>query len=107
MSRALQTKVRSLRKSADMTLDSLAEATGISKSYLWEIENRKVPNKPSAEKLAAIAAVFNVTIDYLLEEDVEEPQDKHLDEAFFRNYKNLDSEDKERVRRILETFRKS
>src|SRR5690606_27806137 len=107
MSRALQTKVRSLRKSADMTLDSLAEATGISKSYLWEIENRKVPIKPSAEKLAAIAAVFNVTIDYLLEEDVEEPQDKHLDEAFFRNYKNLDSEDKERVRRILETFRKS
>lgn len=90
-----------------MTLDSLAEATGISKSYLWEIENRKVPIKPSAEKLAAIAAVFNVTIDYLLEEDVEEPQDKHLDEAFFRNYKNLDSEDKERVRRILETFRKS
>lgn len=107
MSRALQAKVRSLRKGADMTLDSLAEATGISKSYLWEIENRKVPIKPSAEKLAAIAAVFSVTIDYLLEEDVEEPQDKHLDEAFFRNYKNLDPEDKERVRRILETFRKS
>jgi transcriptional regulator with XRE-family HTH domain len=107
MSRALQAKVRSLRRNANMTLDSLAEATGISKSYLWEIENRKVPIKPSAEKLAAIAAVFRVTVDYLLEEAVEDPQDRHLDDAFFRNYKSLDPEDKKHVRRILETFRKS
>jgi transcriptional regulator with XRE-family HTH domain len=107
MSKRLQAKVRDLRKSAGMTLDALAEATGISKSYLWEIENRPNAPRPSAEKLAAIAGVFSVTVDYLLEEDATEPEERHLDEAFFRNYKDLAPEDKERVRRILETFRKS
>lgn len=107
MSKGLQKKVSDLRKRAGMTLDALAEATGISKSYLWEIENRKSAPRPSAAKLSAIAEVFSVTVDYLLEEDATEPEERHLDEAFFRNYKGLDPEDKERVRRILETFRKS
>lgn len=90
-----------------MSLDALAQATGISKSYLWEIENRKVPPQPSAEKLAALADFFYVTVDFLLEEDTLEPHEKHIDEAFFRNYKSLEPQDKERVRKILETFRKS
>ena len=107
MSKGLQTKVRDLRKNAGMTLDALAEATGISKSYLWEIENRQAAPRPSAEKLSAIAGVFSVTVDYLLEADATAPEERHLDEAFFRKYKDLDPEDKERVRRILETFRKS
>lgn len=105
MSIALQRKLKALR--GEMSLDSLAQATGISKSYLWEIENRKVPPQPSAEKLSAIANVFNVTVDFLIEESSVEPADKHLDEAFFRNYKSLDPEDKEHVRKILQTFRKS
>lgn len=107
MSKGLQTKVRDLRKAAGMTLDALAEATGISKSYLWEIENRESAPSPSAEKLAAIASQFGVTVDYLLEEAATQPEERHLDEAFYRNYKNLDPEHKEHVRRILETFRKS
>jgi transcriptional regulator with XRE-family HTH domain len=107
MSKSLQTKVRDLRKKAGMTLDALAEATGVSKSYLWEIENRQSAPSPSAEKLAAIAGVFSVTVDYLLEEGASKPEERHLDEAFYRNYKDLAPEDKERVRRILETFRKS
>jgi transcriptional regulator with XRE-family HTH domain len=107
MSKVLQKKVRDLRRGAGMTLDALAEATGISKSYLWEIENRQSAPRPSAEKLAAIAEVFSITVDYLLEEGATEPEERHLDEAFYRNYKGLAPEDKERVRRILETFRKS
>lgn len=106
MSKGLQTKVRELRKKSGKTLDALAEATGISKSYLWEIENRETAPRPSAEKLAGIAAEFNVTVDYLLEEDATQPKDRHLDEALYRNYKELEPEDKERVRRIVESFRK-
>ena len=107
MSRTLQVKVSALRKKAGLTLDELADATHISKSYLWEIENRKVPPTPSAEKVSAIASVLGVTVDFLMEEEASEPQERHLDDAFFRNYKNLGSEDKERVRKIVETFRKS
>ena len=44
----------------DAHLDQLADATESSKSYMWELENKDDP-KPSADKLARIAAVLDVT----------------------------------------------
>ena len=58
-------QIKDLRTSAGMTLDQLAQATGSSKSYIWELENKNPPS-PSAEKLSAIAAALGVTVDYLI-----------------------------------------
>ena len=33
-------KIRDLRKEKKLTLDKLAELTGSSKSYIWELENK-------------------------------------------------------------------
>ena len=44
-------RIRNLRKEKGLTLDQLAEQSGSSKSYIWELEN-KSPPRPSAEKLA-------------------------------------------------------
>ena len=98
-------KIKKLRKDQGLTLDKLATKAGLSKSYLWELENRE-SQSPSAEKLASIADALGVSADYFLEDDVREPQEKHLDEAFFRGYKNLDPKDKEQLRKILEAFKK-
>jgi transcriptional regulator with XRE-family HTH domain len=98
-------KLRELRKAKSLTLDALAENVGMSKSYLWELENRPSP-RPSAEKLSAIAAVLGVPIDYFLDDKVEQPRPEHLDEVFFRSYKNLSPDAKAQLRQILETFRK-
>ena len=43
---------------------------------------------------------------FFLEEDVSEPQMRHVDQAFFRNYAELDPDAKEQLRKIMETFRK-
>lgn len=99
-------KIRETRKGAGMSLDGLAAATGISKSYLWELENRET-SRPSAEKLDAIARALGVTLEFLMYEQVTEPEEAHLDEAFFRNYKSLDRSEKERLRRILDVFKGS
>lgn len=48
MSSVLGRKVRDLRQEKGMTLEQLATATGSSKSYMWEIENKPVA-RPSAE----------------------------------------------------------
>ncbi len=87
-----------------MTLDALSERAGMSKSYLWELENRESP-RPSAEKLSALAGALGMPASYFIDKDVSAPEEHHLDEAFFRNYRQLDTDDKERLRRILETFR--
>lgn len=99
-------KLRDLRKERDLTLEKLAELAGLSKSYLWELENRE-SQRPSAEKLTALADALGVAATYFLEEDVRAPQERHLDEAFFRSYQKLDPDAKEQLRRILGTFKKS
>jgi transcriptional regulator with XRE-family HTH domain len=97
-------KIKALRKERGMTLDALSLAADMSKSYLWELENRDSP-RPSAEKLAALAIALSMDVSYFLEADVQEPQERHIDNAFFRNYTELDSDAKEQMRKILDTFR--
>jgi transcriptional regulator with XRE-family HTH domain len=98
-------KIRLQRKEKGFTLDTLAAAVGISKSYLWQLENSP-STRPSAEKLSALAKVLNQPLSYFLDDKVQTPREEHMDEVFFRNYRNLEREDKEHLRLILETFRK-
>ena len=105
MASRLGDKLRELRKQKNMTLDQLSKLAGLSKSYLWELENRD-SRRPSAEKLTALADVLGVTMAFLIEEDLRAPEEQHLDEAFFRGYKKLEPEAKEQVRKIMETFKK-
>ena len=77
MSTRLGEKLREPRKAKgrEWTLERLAEAAGLSKSYF-------------------------------IEEDVREPEEKHLDEAFFRGYQKLEPDAKEQIRKILGAFQK-
>jgi transcriptional regulator with XRE-family HTH domain len=104
MATKLGDKIRELRKKHGLTLEKLALKAGLSKSYLWELENRD-SQRPSAEKLSALADVLGVSSAYFLEDDVREPEERHMDEAFYRNYQQLDTPSKERLRLILDTFK--
>lgn len=105
MATALGVKLKALRTKKELTLDKLAELSGVSKSYLWELENRE-SQRPSAEKLTAIADVLGVSPTYFIEEDARSPKERHLDEAFFRGYQSLDKDAKEQLRKILAAFKK-
>lgn len=105
MASQLGDKIKKLRKKQKLTLGKLSVKAKLSKSYLWELENGK-SHSPSAEKLIAISDVFGVSINYFLDSDVREPKEMHLDEAFFRRYKNLQPKDKEQLNKILEIFEK-
>jgi len=106
MGTRLGDKLRELRKEQKLTLEKLAELAGLSKSYLWELENRE-SQRPSAEKLTALADVLGVNTTYFFEEDVRVPEERHLDEAFFRGYQKLEPDAKEQLRKILNTFKKN
>lgn len=105
MATRLGEKLHKLRKERGLTLEKLAEIAGMSKSYLWELENRE-SQRPSAEKLTALADALGVTAAYFIEDDVRAPEEKHLDDAFFRNYQKLSPDAKEQLRKILNTFKK-
>lgn len=105
MATKLGTKLKELRNKKNLTLEKLAEMANMSKSYLWELENRE-SQRPSAEKLTQLADALGVAASYFLEEDVRAPEERHLDEAFYRNYQKLDSSSKDHLRRVLEAFKK-
>jgi len=66
-------------------------------------ENKDAP-KASAEKVAKIAAVLEVTTEFLMTESVASPDEAVIDEAFFRKYKSLPEPDKKKIRRILDAW---
>lgn len=105
MATRLGEKLRELRKEKNYTLDALADRAGLSKSYIWELEN-KDSQRPSAEKLNALADALGMSVSYFIEEDVRAPEERHRDEAFYRSYQQLDLDAKEQLRKILETFKK-
>jgi transcriptional regulator with XRE-family HTH domain len=94
-------KVRELRKRRGLTLDQLANASGSSKSYIWEIENKHGKIRPSAQKLQAIAEVLGVTVAFLVSDSAEADAE---DEAFFRKYSLLSADAKARVRAMVDIW---
>ena len=98
-------RIKELRTAQNLTLDQLAQATGSSKSYIWELEN-KDPPRPSAEKLAEIAKALGVTTDYLIgreEQTLEQAEDK----AFFRQYSGLPESTRRQIRAMAKILGKS
>lgn len=65
----LSRKIRHLRKEKAFSLNKLAKKTGVSKTYLWQLENN-VSQQPSAEILFKIASALGTTIADLLDKPV-------------------------------------
>lgn len=97
-------KIKRHRMEKGYSLDKLAELTDSSKSYIWELENRDT-RKPSAEKLTRIAQALSVTTDYLLDESAA-PDEKVLQEAFFRKFNKLDLDDQKKIEQMVEAWGK-
>jgi transcriptional regulator with XRE-family HTH domain len=93
-------KIRAQRKRLGLTLDQLAEKTGSSKSYIWELENRPVV-RPSAEKIARIAEVFEVTVEFLLDDGKQEFAESDADQVFFRRISQLDAKKRANLEKFL------
>lgn len=71
-------RVRELRKARDLTVEQLANAAGLSKSFLSEIETGK--KQVNGRRLEALAAALNVQpVDLIADPDVSSDLAAHLD----------------------------
>ena len=102
MIHSLREKLRAHRKNLGLSLDELASRAGLSKSYLWELENRDV-TRPSAEKLTKIATELGVTAEYLLDQGAD-LNDSHIKEAFYRKFSGLSADDQLRIKDMIEAW---
>ncbi len=57
-------RIRFVRTEQGLTLDQLAQRSGVSKSFLWEVEQGR--SNMSGEKLVGVADALGASLDYLL-----------------------------------------
>ena len=62
--RSVGERLRYVRGQRGLSLETLAERAGISKSFLWGVENDK--SGISGERLMKVASVLGASLDYLL-----------------------------------------
>lgn len=64
---SLAQRLRKLREEKELSLEALADRSGVSKTYLWELErDTKGAIKPSADVLLRIANALSTTLANLL-----------------------------------------
>jgi transcriptional regulator with XRE-family HTH domain len=94
-------RLRQFREAKGLTLQQVADAVGCTKAYVWELEMRK-GQKPTAERLNAIAKTLGVTIQDLLGEPVASMQTPTpTDVAFFREYAGMSETEKTKYREAM------
>lgn len=94
-------RLRQFREAKGLTLQQVADAVGCTKAYVWELEMR-AGQRPTAERLNAIAKLLGVTVQDLLGEPigpVENPSPQ--DVAFFREYAGMTEDEKQRYREAM------
>lgn len=89
---SLATRLNQLRLKKGKSLQEVADAIGVSKTHIWELEKGRSEN-PSFEMLTKLADYFKVSIRYLVGEDHESKDDPQL-ERMFRQVGELDERDR-------------
>jgi transcriptional regulator with XRE-family HTH domain len=97
-------KIRALRTEKGFSLEQLAQMTESSKSYLWELENRKQAN-PSLDKLNKLAHALGVTSEFLVSGTDKVPDKKVADQVFFRKYQALPDDKKTMLLKIVDAWK--
>lgn len=86
------TRLNQLRLRKGQSLQDVADAIGVSKTHIWELEKARSEN-PSLEMLTKLADHFGVTIRHLVGEEIESSGDEEL-EKMFRQVGALGSNDR-------------
>lgn len=96
-------RLRQLRESKKLTLQNVADAVGCTKAYIWELEKRD-GQRPSAERVYALAKVLGVTMEDLMGESIPDASPEDL--SFFREYTSLSTEEKEVFVKMMSVLKK-
>ncbi|MFC7460427.1 helix-turn-helix domain-containing protein [Hydrogenophaga defluvii] len=101
MASALGVRLRRLREAKKLTLQQVADAVGCTKAYIWELE-MKDGQRPSAERVQALAKLLGVTMEDIMGEPVQEVPEASLEDvAFFREYAGMSEEEKKHYQDVL------
>jgi transcriptional regulator with XRE-family HTH domain len=89
---SLATRLFDLRLKSGQSLQQVADAVGVSKAHIWELEKAKTDN-PSMALVTRLADHFKVSVSFLVDEDIEAPDaDADLQRMFRQAHQLTDAE---------------
>lgn len=96
----LAEKLTELRVAKNVSLQTVADAVGVSKPHIWELEKGKAKN-PSLDLLRKLAVYYVTTLDALVGDDKEQETDEL--QVMFREFdtKNLTHEELDVIKQAL------
>jgi len=95
-------RLRELRLRKGFSLQQLADAVGVSKAHVWDLESSNSKN-PSMELLKAFADKLGTTVFELVGETNKEFENDPPELApLFRNLRELNSKDLKTIQRLTE-----
>lgn len=100
---SLGVKLKELRLKKGESLQQVADAVGVSKAHIWELEGGK-STKPNFDLLKGLAEHFKVTVAFLTDEA--QPSADATSIQFFREFEGkLSDKDWEALRFMAERLR--
>jgi transcriptional regulator with XRE-family HTH domain len=94
-------KLKDLRMRSGKSLQELADAIGISKAHVWDLETGKSKN-PSIDLLKKLSDYFKVSVATLVGEDTDDEELR----VMFRQLQELDPNDRKLIQSIIEAQKK-
>lgn len=98
-------KLHELRISQRLSLQNVADAVGISKAHVFNLEKGITAN-PSMELVVKLAELFRVRVADLVGDEPEAEDQPAEIVAMFRDLKSLNDDDRDTIRMLMETMKK-
>lgn len=103
---SLATRLNQLRLQKEESYQKTADAVGTSKAHIWQIERGKALN-PSIGLLTQLASHFDVTVSYLVGEDLDAPDADTELAGMFRDAGDFSENEREILRGMMKTLKES
>lgn len=98
-------KLHELRIAKRLSLQDVADAVGISKAHVWNLEKALTAN-PSMDLVIKLAELFRVRVADLVGENPSGDQEPAEMVAMFRDLKQLEERDRDTIRMLMEQMKK-
>ena len=98
-------RLHDLRMRRSMSLQDVADAVGMSKAHVWNLE-KGLSDNPSIELVTKLADLFRVRIADLVGENPDAPDEDPEVVAMFRDLKQLDERDRETIKVLMDQLKR-
>jgi transcriptional regulator with XRE-family HTH domain len=98
-------KLHDLRVAQRLSLQDVANAVGISKAHVFNLEKGITAN-PSMDLVVKLAELFRVRVADLVGDNPDAEDQPAEVVAMFRDLKSLDEQDRETIKLMMETLKK-